>query len=317
MENVTFENVQDLLNGGKKPKEVFEWCEKFYEGFGCVELNDKYNFIDDNGKILSPNQWFEDCGRFSEGFAYVKINGKRNFIDVNGKLLSPNQWFDDCGLFNEGLAWVSLNGKYFYIDRNGNLYDKNRKPLKQNINMENVTFENAQELLDKGKKPKEVFDYCEKFYEGFACVELNRKWNYIDKYGKIAFPNQWFEDCGRFSEGFACVKINGKWNYIDKYGKIVFPNQWFDYCWSFNEGLARVRLNGKPNYIDRNGNLYDKNKVSLEQQKDKETTENKKRIYIVLSDKEYIDSFDNPYDAMVCVVQKQNTGEIEVVEKVF
>jgi len=218
--------------------------------------------------------------------------------------------------------------------------------------MKNVNFENVQELLDRGNKPKEVFDYVEAdfsdgyalvelngkwnfinkngnllsdewfdnvgdFYEGFAWVKLNDKYNFIDVKGKLLSPNQWFDDCWNFNDGFAYVKLNGKCNFIDENGKILSPNQWFDDCWSFQEGFAKVRLNGKPNYIDENGNLYDKNKASLEQQKDKETIENKKRIYVVLSDKEYIDCFDNPYDAMVCVVQKQNTGIIEVVEKIF
>ena len=91
--------------------------------------------------------------------------------------------------------------------------------------MKNVNFENVQELLDRGNKPEEVFDYVGEIYEGFACVQLKGKWNYIDLYGKIAFPNQWFDDGYKFKEGFACVKLNKKYNFIDKNGILYDVNK--------------------------------------------------------------------------------------------
>ena len=91
MENVTFENVQELLNSGKKPEEVFDYVSNFKEGFVMFRLNEKYNFIDKNGKILSPNQWFDSCGDFHEGFAVLRLNGERNFIDSKGNLYDENK----------------------------------------------------------------------------------------------------------------------------------------------------------------------------------------------------------------------------------
>ena len=62
------------------------------DGFAIVELNDKWNFIDVNGKLISE-QWFDYISDFENGIAKVILNNKYNFIDVNGKLVSQ-QWFD-------------------------------------------------------------------------------------------------------------------------------------------------------------------------------------------------------------------------------
>ena len=61
-------------------------------GITKVELNDKYNLIDVNGKLVSQ-KWFDDIGNFKNGFALVELNDKWNFIDIYGKLVSQ-KWFD-------------------------------------------------------------------------------------------------------------------------------------------------------------------------------------------------------------------------------
>jgi hypothetical protein len=311
MENVTFENVQELLNGGKKIEEVFDYVYYFQDGFARVKLNWKYNFIDKNGKILSPNQWFDYAYDFHEGFANVQLNEKENFIDKNGNLLS-NQWFDNVGYFQDGLARVKLNGKWNIIDRNGNMYDENRKPLNENINMKEVNFENVQELLNSGKKPEELFNFVDNFYNGFAYVRLNGKYNYIDKSCKLLSPNRWFDDCWCFQEGFGRVMLNGNYNYINKNGQILSTNPWFDYCDDFKEGFGRVWLNGKCYKIDTNGKLtIDK----PSDKKDIEENKENKMLYIVLLNNEYVDTFTNAEEALDCIIEKQSTGQISVVKK--
>jgi hypothetical protein len=50
-----------------------------------------------------------------------------------------------------------------------------------------------------------------------------------------------FEEAGIFSEGLAAIEINGKWGYIDKSGKLVIEPQFTD-AWNFSEGLAPVKV---------------------------------------------------------------------------
>ena len=174
-------------------KALFEYdyvCD-FHEGFAAVKLNGKWNFIDTNGKILSPGQWFDWCGKFTEGFAMVEIDGKCNFIDTEWNILSPDQWFDWCDNFHKGFARVELDGKWNFIDTEGNVLS-----------------------------PDQWFDWCGNFQEGFALVGLDGKWNFIDTEGNILSPGQWFNDCSLFSGGFASVKLDRKWYDIDRGGNL-------------------------------------------------------------------------------------------------
>ena len=257
---VTFDEAQELLDSGKNPSEVFDWCGLFIEGFARVKLNGKYNYIDKNNKLLlnqwfddfidfcegfscikvgqkwnfintrcellSPDKWFDDCDSFSEGFARVQLGKKWNFIDMHCELLSPDKWFDDCDSFSEGFARVRLGEKYNYINTNCEFLSKNQ-----------------------------WFDGCLDFREGFARVNLSEKWNYINTNGEILSQNQWFDDCDSFIEGFARVRLGEKWNYIDKNGEILSPNQWFDNCGDFYGGFARILLNNEVKEINTNGDI--------------------------------------------------------------
>ena len=171
------DNVNQRLAAGESPEDVFDLCYDFQEGFAAVVLNNKWNFIDRNGNILS-DKWFEDCDDFQEGFARVILNHKWNFIDHEGKYLSDT-WFDNCRLFKVGLAVVLLNGKYNFINREGNY------------------------LSDTW------FDYGSGFYDGFALVELNNKYNFINHEGNY-LSDKWFDWGGDFCNGFALVELNGR-----------------------------------------------------------------------------------------------------------
>ena len=150
---ILFDEVQELLDAGTPPRKIFQDVGDFSEGFARVSLNDKWNYIDKNGKLLS-NTWFKWAGDSFEGFGRVQLNDKWNFIDKNGKFLS-NTWFDYAYDFSEGFACVELNGKYNFINNNVKL-------------LSNTWFDKA----------------CN-FSEGFGRVRLNYKWNFIDKNGKL------------------------------------------------------------------------------------------------------------------------------------
>ena len=99
----------------------YDFVGNFYNGYVRVILNNKCNFIDVLGNMVSPNQWFDWIGNFCSGYAKVKLNNKYNFIDTQGKLLSPNQWFDWIYDFYDGYGIVKLNNKWYKIDTKGNI----------------------------------------------------------------------------------------------------------------------------------------------------------------------------------------------------
>ena len=220
---ILFDEVQGLLDSGKKPREIFEHVSNFYDGFAQVGLNDKYNLINTEGKLLS-NQWFDWVRDFREGFAAIGLNNKYNFINTEGEIIS-NQWFDWVRDFREGFAPVSLNNKWNFINAKGKLF------LNQ------------------------WFDNVSYFYEGFAAIRLNNKYNFINTEGKL-LSNQWFDEVlTSFNGGFAAIGLNNKYNFINTEGEII-SNQWFDeVLTSFNGGFAQVRLNDKYNFINTEGEI--------------------------------------------------------------
>ena len=217
---ILFDEVQGLLDNGKKPEDIFDYVYEFINGYAVVLLNNKYNLIDTNGKILSE-QWFDVCNSFSNGYARVELNNKCNFIDTDCNYLSE-QWFDDVDDFVNGYAIVKLNDKWNWIDTDCNYLSE------------------------------QWFDACWIFEEGYAMVELNGKWNWIDTKCNY-LTDQWFDNNTEFTNGYARVKLNGKYNFIDTNGKYI-TDQWFDVCYSFSNGYASVNLNNKCNFIDTNGN---------------------------------------------------------------
>ena len=185
---VLFDEVQELLDDGKKPEEIFDSVVNFSNGFARVFLNDKYNFINGNRQLIS-NTWFDYCGGFENGFAYVKLNNKYNLINTNGQLLSDT-WFDACGDFYNGFARVQLNNEWNFINTNGQLLSKT------------------------------WFDNCGNFKNGFARVILNDKCNFINTNGQL-ISDTWFDGCNNFINGFAVVRLNGQEHYINTNGQIV------------------------------------------------------------------------------------------------
>jgi hypothetical protein len=94
------------------------------------------------------------------------------------------------------------------------------------------------------------------FHEGFAKVDSGRKYNFINKEGKV-LSNEWFDNAGFFSEGLAPIGIHGKYNFIDTEGKIKF-GQWFYMVGNFFDGFAVVGLDGKYNFINTEGKFLSK-----------------------------------------------------------
>ena len=218
---ILFDDVQGMLDSGVRIEDIFKKIERFFNGFARVELNGKYNFINQERKLISDT-WFDNTGLFNEGFALVMLNCKCNYINGEGKLLSDTG-FDYAWDFYNGVATVISNGKYNFINQEGKL------------------------LSDTG------FDYAWNYHDGIAMVRLSGKYNYINQEGKL-LSNTWFDWVGRFNNGAAKVKLNGKYNFINQEGNLL-SNTWFDEALNFHHGLAMVKLNGKYNFINQEDNL--------------------------------------------------------------
>ena len=96
------------------------------------------------------------------------------------------------------------------------------------------------------------------FCEGFAYVQITRKYGYIDRTGELVIKPQFYK-AENFSEGLAAVRINmeeeeQRWGFINQQGELVIPFQ-FKFTSVFSEGLCAVQKEGKWGYINKEGIL--------------------------------------------------------------
>ena len=220
---ILFDEVQPMLDNGVPRDEIFDYFDYFYNDCAKVKLNNKWNFINTNHKLLSDT-WFDYIDVFSDGYAKVRLNNKWNFIDKNGKCISDT-WFDVIFNFINGYAKVKLDDKWNFINQNGKCISDT------------------------------WFDWVDNFVNGYAIVKLDNKWNLIDTHGKC-ISDTWFDWVHNFYEGCAAVYLDDKWNFINKNGKLI-SDTWFDWVYDFYHGYAKVEIDDKWFKIDANGKLYD------------------------------------------------------------
>ena len=115
--NLIGENGKLLLD------EWYDFVSDFYGEVAVVVRGDgDFNFINKQGKLLSE-QWFEWVDDFDNGFARVQRNTDKlwNLIGEDGKFLS-DEWFRYVKDFNDGFAEVKrTNGEWAKIDTNGKI----------------------------------------------------------------------------------------------------------------------------------------------------------------------------------------------------
>lgn len=237
-----------------------------------AELNEKYGYINKNGKwILKPQ--FEEASKLSEGRAAVELNGKYGFIDSNGKyVVYPKYQF--CCDFSEGLAAYRTKGKYGFINRSGKVVISPKFEIAQDFSegLAAVADSNMRYgyINQKGKYViRPSFEYANRFSEGLAGVVYPSALTlgttaYINKKGKITiYVTKYFEDKNMFSgtdfsEDVAFIKSmcnkQLKWILIDKSGHKI-GKLYFDEVRNFIGGKAFVKINSKWEVINKKGNV--------------------------------------------------------------
>ena len=232
---------------------MVKWYDYYFEesteGLFKINVDGKYGFMDQNGKIVIPAK-FNGVWDFDQGMAVAYISeqadgtfsymSRYGYIDKSGKEIIPFK-YDFVENFNDGTARVSIDNKWGIIDKTG------------------------KEIVE----PKYSVMYYP--YEGLIGIlegsYTDGKWGFIDTKGTQVIPPI-YESIGNFSEGLAPVKLNGKFGFIDKTGKEVLPFM-YEYANSFTQGLAVVRIDGKAGCIDKTGKvivpiIYDDIQVPLD-----------------------------------------------------
>lgn len=214
---VKMKNKYNLINTQKNGKIVFdEWFDEIYEfknGFAQVKLNDRWNYINSDGEIIS-GVWFDSVGgyrsssSFKDGFVEVRLNSKYNFIDTNGNLTIDDWVITDVGEFEDGFAKVEI--RRGYKDVVYNYINSDRKLT-----------------IDKW------VDAIYRFRDGFAQVKLKDKYNLINTDRTLVF-DEWFDDIyaslDSYSNenGYVLIKLNKKYNFINLNDGKYLSDEWFE-----------------------------------------------------------------------------------------
>lgn len=118
--NVQLNNKYGFIDkNGKKVTDIkYDYIATFSGGLYLVEVDKKYGYLDANGKEVIP-LIYDDANLFSEGLARVMQQKKWGIIDKSGKVIVPFK-YDDIYGFKNGRAGVVLNLQYGFIDKKGN-----------------------------------------------------------------------------------------------------------------------------------------------------------------------------------------------------
>jgi hypothetical protein len=254
---------------------IVNYGDPFAEGLIIVKYNDKWGFINSEGKIIVEAR-YDEAFPFRNGRAAVRVGDKWGYIDKNGKMIIAPE-YEEAFYFFEDRAWVKKNGKYGFIDNYGNIV----LPISYDFYHENTRSFPFREYYG--------------FRDGLACVGVNEKFGYVNTKGEFVIKPI-YDSNFDFENGLAIVhtknhygEINKKGEYIikpiyalifygfgennidafvypnvnsigymDKNEKVVIPPKFSEASW-FLEGMAGVAIeingNNKWGFINTKGEL--------------------------------------------------------------
>lgn len=238
----------------------FERARDFKSGLAAVRVNRKFGYIDKTGKFVVQPQFSKLAQAVSEGLAAVPDSTKKfGYVSVTGQNVIPHK-FSNAHEFSEGLAAVEYENKWGFIDTTGNWV------LAPNYVWADK-FVDGHSLVRIGLPPHADYAlidrkgdvkfrlqtlHCKTASEGLMRFELDGKWGFIDRTGKMVIPPT-YDAAYDFSEGLAAVRVGNGWGYINHDNKLVI-NIEHHVAEEFQGGLARVTWpGGKWGYIDQTG----------------------------------------------------------------
>ena len=151
---------------------------------------------------------------FSLIFSFGFTQSNNNQFDKK-----TNKSFKKAYDFHEGMAMVKSDG-WCFIDTSGVIHRAT-----------------ADVHIKKG------------FSEGFAIIEKNKSYGFIDKQLVLSIPAKYMT-VKPFSEGIASVRVGLKWGYINTKGEwLAEPD--FEKAYEFHSGVAMVRIEGKWHFYNK------------------------------------------------------------------
>lgn len=95
------------------------------------------------------------------------------------------------------------------------------------------------------------YDYVDEYKDGFAAVQKQDKWGFVNEAGEEVVPPIYDGICD-FENGFAAVEKQGKWGFINEAAEEITPLIYKD-VYNFWNGFAGVVRDGKIGFINEAG----------------------------------------------------------------
>ena len=197
----------------KSLSELIEWVKDLSDDFKPVRNQSKSRA--DLEKVYEDNEWV----------VYVPHShaaARRGGEGTHWCTASENDYYYNC-YSNQGPLYINIRksdgAKFQFHFESNQFMNADDEPVRLNKIGLSEGVVDFYAKIDPKFKFRLKFDWIGDFKEGFARVELNDKWNFINTEGQL-LSKQWFDRAYKFNEGFAKVKLNGKWYFINTKGQI-------------------------------------------------------------------------------------------------
>ena len=279
------------LNGEKQPGE-YEEVGLYQEGLAPVKVEDRWGFVDTQGKLVIPAQYKSVRG-FSEGLAAAKLNSKWLYIHKDGTPLIGAS-IKDPRDFHQGVAVVDDN---WLMNIKGQKYAKLRDysfvgDFAENGLAEVGVRRRHRSLLDYvsigwGWDGWGVWGYPGWGWTGGYHHRRHHGWGwgggigispgavmpgslyrgYVNKQGQEVIPTT-YDTVTPFYGSYALIQDEGHWGMVNAQGRVVIPPA-YDALWPFSQGLAAFSFDKKWGFINEQNtvvisNRYDRVNSFLE-----------------------------------------------------
>jgi hypothetical protein len=225
----TLEQIEQVLG---IPKDVFEPSEKFDN----ITVDDIPELLMDES--IDVNEIFTSI-KPMKGTDYFLVTYDELENVLHGRQLLFDDWFQNITVtWRYGMLLACKKwGEYFLFDKNWN-----------KLNEEPFSY-----VSYRGGNPDCWYVETREYYRTESDVTHVDKENFVTREGKLFF-DKWVKSLTPFCDGICCYQdLDGERHYINKKGKILFPNTVFQEASHFDGGVATVCVSDKWYILKKNG----------------------------------------------------------------
>lgn len=234
-------------NGNLELPCVYDSLSTYYDGEVIAEQDGLLVGLDINGNRLAlyKGEAVSEITNYNE--KRLAVHQSSGWVLATDELKTGSIVFEEVGMFSDGGAAAKIDGKWGIVSRNGQ--DWLVEPIYDGIVCddlgrcwyEDTVFVRQGEqvlLLVDGQQVGEAYEDARPFAGGWAAVQKDGLWGYIDRTGAVQIDFQ-FDEARSFTMHLAAVKMGRNWGYVGLDGSTVIEPVFLN-AKAFSEGTAPV-----------------------------------------------------------------------------